>query len=238
MSTSTGVFYAFARNINTDWSGRYLIAFANRDVADTWHRTVIDSVAQGYPKFASVKRTALQWYTYNPDVGSITDTVNDSKVALALRGQIFFTLLNDREHRILSTIPVLNYRDHINGASFYIRSVSQPDIYWFYNAAEMAVVASRHRRTRFTITIADRARAPGTIIIGSDDVYITTPSGANVGVANSLDDQLSRSANPFPFRFSAFHGDFQIDESLSESLDPGLEPIVRNPGKGETWDLV
>jgi len=237
MSTSTGLFYAYAKNINDDSYWRYLIVFANRDVADTWYRAVIDSVAQGYLKFAAVKRTAPQFYTHDGEVGPIMDTVNDSRVALALRGQVFFTLLHRRDERILSVIPVLNYTDHINGAGFYIRSVPQPDTYWFYNASERAVVASRHRRTRFTVTIADQARAPGTIIIGSDDVYITTPSGANVGIANNV-DQLSRSANPFPFRFSAFHSDFQIDESLSETLDADLEPLVRNPGKGEAWELV
>ncbi|KAG8866570.1 hypothetical protein FRB97_003899, partial [Tulasnella sp. 331] len=214
---------------------RYLITFVNRDVADTWYRAVTDSVARGYSRFAGIRRTSLQWYTHDPR--NIHETVNDSQVALALRGKVFFTLLHDRDGRILSTIPVLNYTDHINGNGFYIRSVSQPDTCWFYNASERTVVASRHRRTRFTITIADQARALGTIIIRSDDVYITTPSGASVGVSNNL-DQLGRSANPFPFRFSAFLGDFQIDEALSESLDADLEPIVRNPGKGEAWELV
>ncbi|KAG8868312.1 hypothetical protein FRB97_002493 [Tulasnella sp. 331] len=229
--------------LKNDWGGRYLITFANRDVADTWYRAVTDSVSQGYRRFAGVQRISLQWYTHDPE--NIWETVNDPKVAFNLRDKVFFTLLNDKNCRVLSTIPVLNYADHVNGARqmllitvFYIRSVPQPDTYWSYDSSKGAVFASRSRRTMFTITIADHARAPGTIIVGSDDVYITTPSGIDVGIANTL-NQLSRSVNPFPLRFSSFYGDFQIDHSLSESIDHVNDTvIVRNPGKGETWELV
>ncbi|KAF5369105.1 hypothetical protein D9615_010418 [Tricholomella constricta] len=234
-NSSKGLFYAYAKNINDDWSYRYLITFATRDVADTWYRAVTDSVASGYQRFAAVKRVSLQFYTHDP-AGNIPDTITDPKVALALRGQMFFTLIHDRDARILSVIPVLNYSDHISGASFYIRSVAQPDTYWYIDTSKPRsfVVASREHRTRFTITIADKNRAPGTVIIGGDDVYITTVDGTNIGISNQQ-DILGHSANPFPLRFSSFNSDFHIiffDPSSS------LAAVARNPGKGESWELV
>jgi len=34
------VFYAYAKNINDDWSYRYFIVFADRDTATGWWRAV------------------------------------------------------------------------------------------------------------------------------------------------------------------------------------------------------
>ncbi|KAF8073418.1 hypothetical protein FPV67DRAFT_745175 [Lyophyllum atratum] len=235
-TNSTGLFYAYAKNINDDWSWRYVITFATRDVADTWYRAVTDSVSGGYQKFATVQRVTSQFYTHNPGLGNISDTITDPKVAQSLRGQIFFTLLNDKNGRIQSIIPVLNYVDRGSGGRFYIRSVSQPDTYWYYDGSK--VIASRDRRTRFTITIA-KNKAAGTIMIGSDEIYITVGSGngssTNIGITNQQ-DQLSTSANSFPFKLSSFDGDFQIDYFLEGNTSLG--PIARNPGNGEGWELV
>ncbi|GLB45465.1 hypothetical protein LshimejAT787_2300250 [Lyophyllum shimeji] len=232
-TSSTGLFYVYAKNINDDWSYRYLITFATRDVADTWWRLVTDSVVGGYARFKSVQRVTSQFYTHNPGEGNIPDTITDPKVAQSLRGKIFFTLLNDRDGRILSVIPVQNWVDRSSGDRFYIRSSSDPSLYWYYNGSR--VVASRDRRTRFTVTIADRKRAPGTIMIGDDEVFISVGSSTNIGVANQQ-DQLSASDNPFPFKLSALNNDFQIDYYLEGKMTEGF--VTRNPGKGEGWELV
>ncbi|KAG8875363.1 hypothetical protein FRB98_007947 [Tulasnella sp. 332] len=176
---------------------------------------VTESVAQGYPKFTAIQRTSLQWHTWNGEVGNIMETINDSKVALALWGQAPFTLLYRRDERILTAFPA---------------STTQT------TSMELAPIPTQRSSTipNGSITLQP---PPGTIIVSSDDVYITTPSGANEGITSSL-DQLSRSANPFPFRFPAFHSHFQIDESLAGSLDTEPEPIVRNPEMGEEWELV
>ncbi|KAG5644896.1 hypothetical protein DXG03_007448 [Asterophora parasitica] len=237
IAANTGLFYAYAKNILDDVTYRYLITFASRDVADAWFRLVTDSVAGGYQRFASVQRVTQQFYTHNPAQGNIPDTITDTKVALELRGKVFFTLLNDRDGRIQSIIPVLNYAENVNGSSFYIRSVPQPDTYWYYDTSRNLVVASRERRTRFTVTLADKGRAANAIIIGSDDVYLAaTNSSSYIGVTNSQ-DRLGASVNPFPFRFSSFNGDFQIDFNW-DSNTSNVGALVRNPGKGERWELV
>ncbi|KAG8989411.1 hypothetical protein FRB94_014426 [Tulasnella sp. JGI-2019a] len=144
---STGLFYAYAKTINTDWSGRYMITFATRNVADTWFRAVTDSVAAGHKRFANVKRVSPQFYTHDDSEGLISETLNDPMVATALLGQVFFTLLNDRSARVLDPIPVFNYTDHINGDNFYIRSVVQLDTFWYYDASKGTVFAHRYRRS-------------------------------------------------------------------------------------------
>ncbi|KAG9006029.1 hypothetical protein FRB93_009130 [Tulasnella sp. JGI-2019a] len=137
---STGLLYAYAKVFNTDWSGRFMITFATRDVADTWFRLVTDSVAAGYKKFAGVKRVSPQFFTHDDAEGNIYDTIVDPMVAPSLLGLVFFTLLNDKGERVFNSIPVLNYTDHINGGSFYIRSVVQPDTFWYYDASNGSVL--------------------------------------------------------------------------------------------------
>ncbi|KAG8994107.1 hypothetical protein FRB94_010103 [Tulasnella sp. JGI-2019a] len=226
------VFYPY--QIRDNWDASYLITFATRDVADTWFRAVTDAVAKGYNKFDGIKRISMQFYLFNHH---ILDTVTDPKVAAALHDQVFLTFLNAQDRRVTSTVPVLNYTDHTNGTSFYIRSVAQPDTYWFYDATSDTVVAHRSRRSQFTIKIVDGARSPGTIIIGSDEIYITTTSGVNVGVANR-ENHLSYSTNPSPLKFSSFaNRDFQI-AYCEEDRHPYLGPVARNPGKGEKWELL
>ena len=92
-----------------------MITFATRDVADSWWRAVCDSVASGHQTFAGVQRVSMQLYTHNPNVGNIINTVTDARCAGNLLGKVFFTLLYDRDSRILSVAPVLNYTDHISG---------------------------------------------------------------------------------------------------------------------------
>ncbi|KAF8073419.1 hypothetical protein FPV67DRAFT_1736772 [Lyophyllum atratum] len=236
--TSTGLFYAYAKNINDDWSYRYLITFATRDVADTWFRAVSDSAAAGYQRFASVQRVTPQFYTHNRGHGNIPDTITDPKVAQSLQGKIFFTLLNDRDGRIFSVIPVFDYTDHLSGGSFYIRSIAQPDTYWYYDFHNYVLI-SRDRRTRFTITLADKDKAAGTVMIGSDEVCITAGSATNIGpVSDYQQNQLRNSRNPFPFKFSSFrNGDFEI-EFQSDVINSTLGRVAWNPGKGERWELA
>ncbi|KAG8990397.1 hypothetical protein FRB94_013422 [Tulasnella sp. JGI-2019a] len=238
MST-TGLFYAFAKSILDDAYWRFLITFATRDVADSWFRAVEDSVHAGYTKYADVKRVSPQWYTHNPNVGRIDETILDPKVAAAFSGKIFFTVLANREERekTMVILPILNYADHINGATFSVRSVTQPDTFWYYDPAKKAVFASCNNRTRFTITIAGGAKPPRTVMIGSDDVYIaSTSDNVSIGIANSQTGQLGLSAHPFPFRFSAFATDFLPVTAHRNGVS--AEEVIRNPGKGEKWELV
>ncbi|KAG5652821.1 hypothetical protein H0H81_003537 [Sphagnurus paluster] len=240
MST-TGLFYAYAKNIKDDATCRYLITFATRDVADTWFRAVTKSVADGYKKFSAVQRVAPQFYTHNPGEGNIRETINDARVPLAsdLKGKVFFTLIHDRDARIQSIVPVLNYVDRISGKSYFIRSVADPNAFWYYDASRDILVASSDRRSRLTITIAEKAHAAGSLILASDEVFITVASGpcigTNIGVTNQK-DHLSRSVNPFQIKFSSLDEDFQVDYYLEGNTNLG--PIARNPGKGERWEII
>ena len=64
---------------------------------------------------ASVKRITPQFYTHNPGTANIATSITNTQVAAQFLGQVFFTLLNDRDGRILSIIPNQVVTDNING---------------------------------------------------------------------------------------------------------------------------
>lgn len=134
MSYQPGLFYAYAKHVcdhgqfstsadisvrqsTTDWAWRYIIVFVNAATADEWWRAVTNSVAGGYQRFAGVQRVSSQFYVHNPDVndGNIMQTINDERCAKQFLGRVFFTILNDRDGRVLSEAPIINYANHISG---------------------------------------------------------------------------------------------------------------------------
>lgn len=121
--------------INHDSTWRFVITFATRDVADSWYRAVTDSVANGYSKFAAVKRVTPQFYTHDPGAGNIQDTITDKRVAADFLKRVFFTLMDDRGGRKQSIIPILsNNTEHVSGdrsvGSWHIIAfLEEPDVW-------------------------------------------------------------------------------------------------------------
>jgi len=134
MATSPGLFYAYAKNASQndlrnmlsnlfyqdsdDWSSRYLITFASRAVADEWWRAITLSIGRGYTRFSHVIRHSAQFYSFNNRIAQIFETLTDSNVTVEgsnLLSKVFFTLLDDRNGRVVCPAPVLNYTEHRSG---------------------------------------------------------------------------------------------------------------------------
>ncbi|GAW00584.1 protein [Laccaria bicolor S238N-H82] XP_001878005 [Lentinula edodes] len=245
MASPPGLFYAYAKNIRDDWSYRYIIAFESRQVSDEWWRVVTASVDNGYPRFAGVKRLSAQWYTHDPAANAfIHETINDPKCAPQFLGKVMFTLLNDRDARTLSVSPVLNFADHVNGGTFFIRSTLRPELFWYYHPDIGQILASTSRRTRFDVRIAAKDKALGTIMIGSDKVSISVAGQQdfNVGVATGSTDLAIQKNGLFQFDFSDFNdGNFGLNflhKAASGDFVQGVVATVTRQNYGERWELV
>ncbi|KAF8880285.1 hypothetical protein BD779DRAFT_1093174 [Infundibulicybe gibba] len=234
---STELFYAWVKNANDNVTYRYMITFSTRDVADGWWRAITDSVAGGYQRFSNIQRVNLQFYTHNPLVANIPETIVDPKCAKSFSGQVFFTSVPDRDQRIVGNTfeESLSYTDRVSGSSFFIRSVVEPRAFWYCDE-DGAVRASPDRRTRFKISIADKQKPAGTIMIGSDDVTIGILDSANyVGIlpapkGSKSDDALVVTSTPFSFKFADFSGGFDVE------YDKDYISTLRWR-KGEKWEL-
>lgn len=103
-------------NVSYPADFRYLINFANRDVADQFWRAIQKAVADKVPQWDSVARVTPQLYTHNPAVKNIIQSVLDPKVAPDLFDKIFFQLLASRDGvSNVGTIPIQGIPDHISG---------------------------------------------------------------------------------------------------------------------------
>lgn len=103
-------------NVSYPADYRYLITFANRDIADQFWRAIQKAVADKVPQWDSVARVTPQLYTHNPALKNIIQSVLDPKVAPNLFDKIFFQLLTSRDAvASVGTIPTQAITDHING---------------------------------------------------------------------------------------------------------------------------
>ncbi|KAI0089191.1 hypothetical protein BDY19DRAFT_906102 [Irpex rosettiformis] len=231
-----GLFYAYAKTITDDWSSRYLIVFASRTVADEWWRAVSTSTVPNYA--TTIRRVTPQYYTYNAGLANIATTITTAGVAQQFLGTVFFTLLNDRDGRILSVIPPLtgDVADHINGNWFYIRSKGPNPVYW-YATPSGQIVASRTQSTRFRISATDKS-LNNAVLIGNDQINIATTGGLSVNVSNYGNLQVSGKADTF--RFGDLTSGFRVNAYGNELL-PGVSSnavVKTSENDAQEWELT
>ncbi|KAH7906055.1 hypothetical protein BJ138DRAFT_1117914 [Hygrophoropsis aurantiaca] len=185
-----GLFYAYFRNVNDDYSYRYVAVFATREVADEWWRAVSESSNVQFAN--SVKRLTPHLYTHNPNVYVVYTSLTTAGVATNFLGRVFFTLLPNRDvYTGFVPIPSPEITDHVSGNIFFIRSKANPEEYWYCPPSHSGLVASgtpvyasTTNRTRFRVT-----RIPGSgstpansIIIGTDKVSVELAASADLSV--------------------------------------------------------
>ncbi|KAH7906056.1 hypothetical protein BJ138DRAFT_1117915 [Hygrophoropsis aurantiaca] len=185
-----GLFYAYFRNVNDDWSYRYVAVFATREVADEWWRAVSES---SNSRFAgSVKRITPQLYTHDPNIYLVFTSLTTADVAPKFLGKVFFTLLPNRDaYTGFAPIPSPAMTDHVSGNIFFIRSKANPEEFWYCPPGQSGLVAggtpvysSTGNRTRFRIArISDSGSTPAnSIMIGSDKISIELAASADLSV--------------------------------------------------------
>jgi len=239
-----GIFYAYAKNVNDNWSWRIVIVFASREVADEWWRAVSTSNTR-YSD--NIKRISPQFYTHDPDWGNITETVTEPLVAPQFLTAVFFTLLPDKDGRALNIIPVQDVTDHVSGHSFYIRSRSNRGVYWCCPRTPSGninlgthVFASGTEPTRFCVRIRAHDEGPnpnGTIMIGSDAVTICLTSGdgdLSVTVDNGSGGLTVGKGQPAYFKFSDLRDAFRVGTGQAAGI---ITWDVGGGNHGEEWEL-
>lgn len=103
-------------NVSYPADFRYVINFANRDIADQFWRAIQKAVADKVANWDTVARVTPQLYTHNPALKNIIQSVLETKVASHLFDKIFFQLLTSRDTVAgVGTIPTQVITDHING---------------------------------------------------------------------------------------------------------------------------
>ncbi|KAF9052069.1 hypothetical protein BJ165DRAFT_1524937 [Panaeolus papilionaceus] len=140
------------------------MTFANRSVADEWWRVISESSSGPY-----FQRQNAQFYSYNHEELNILHFFIDDhfkSISDRFLGRVFMTLIDDKVGRNLPVIPNQDVVDHCNGDWFYIRSKSNPSLYWFLFDDRVGV--SETNPTKFRVK--RRNLDSKAIMIGSDAV--------------------------------------------------------------------
>jgi len=230
------VFYAYVKNVNDDWSARYVVTFSSRSIADEWWRAVSTSKTE----YADgVKRISPEYYTHDWPKLNAYNTINDPKVALSLRDNVIFQLMNDRDGRDMSIIPLQYFKDYVSGNAFFIRSKASPSEYWYCPGSTSGsnICVSRTERTRFRIS---ERNGTGTIMIGSDDITITLASADLSVRVEDNSGQLVVSKNPESgWKFSDLLNGFSTGATLwdKNGTNEHVKELFRTVD-GEEWELV
>ncbi|KAI9566242.1 hypothetical protein HD554DRAFT_2040457 [Boletus coccyginus] len=199
------------------------------------------------PYAANIQRTSPQFYTQNGALGNVVNSFTRADFAppKLFLTRMFFTLLNDRDERILSVAPPINITDHINGKWYFTRSQSDTHRYWYSrdgsaclvcgDAASRAVHVSTHCRSRFRIRVDD-ANASNK----SEVMIYSTPNGYTLrtdDTGNLVGTKVSGTATDLEFR--DLKDRFGARRDLKLENNEFCEHVVAVEGDvGRDWELV
>ncbi|KAF7974406.1 hypothetical protein HWV62_12256 [Athelia sp. TMB] len=142
--------------------------------------------------------------------------------------------------------------DLASGNSFFIRSKAEPYDYWFCPTTSGRITAgtkiytSREERTRFRVRIADAQMAPGTIMIGTDEIVVSLAFAPDleVNVRDGVVVAESGGASAGKLKLSDVRAGFasggrrRVVDDQNDSDIVVKELIEAKDGSGEGWELV
>ncbi|KAF9042894.1 hypothetical protein BJ165DRAFT_1529050 [Panaeolus papilionaceus] len=217
------LFYAYIHNIRDDNTLRLIMVFATRGIADQWWRAISSSVHAGF-----FQRISPQFYTHD-DRCSVYEFFTHERfkpMSEKFRGKMFFTWIDDRTGRGLPIIPPQVITDHISGNWFYIRSTTNPSLYWHLQGDQ--IIVSNEKTTQFQIK--GRSLKDGTIMIEEDPITIHIDNRRHVALDRS--GALLESGVAYEFKFS----DFESGGFLMEEDGVITYGVVRS--HSHLWELV
>jgi len=218
------VFYAYAKNNLDDITYRYLITATSLEVLDEWWRVISG-------KNIGFARVTPEFYTFSASVVLPPTTVENANYAPQFLNLLMFTLLNDRDGRIFSLFPPQHPSDHVSGGTFYIRSKSDPEMFWYVTSGGN-VYASSSNRTRFQIQTTDSTLV-GQTMIPTDQIEILVAGTTNSYVSSGSNNTLAISNEAESYAFSDLTGPSTFLAQGPTSGTPVLSVVF-----GEAWHLA
>ncbi|KAJ5922522.1 hypothetical protein N7516_010225 [Penicillium verrucosum] len=209
------VFYAYAKNVSNmrdeeEW--RYVIVATNMEVLDEWYRTLQERLPAG-----AIGRPRKDYQSTK--VGKETPEFDD---------RVKFTWLPRVDGRNYVTFYNKHVVDHISGNSFFIRSKSNPSVFWY--AENDKIRAGQQGRTRFRITGRDLEGSA--VMINGDPISITPVHDWNRSVCVQHNGDLGLGHRSHDFKLADLKNGF-----LSSGL--GFDTKVTKVNHdGEEWELV
>ncbi|KAB8231999.1 hypothetical protein BDV23DRAFT_163520 [Aspergillus alliaceus] len=218
------VFYAYSKSIKDDVHWRYLITAPSLEVMDEWYRAMQKALPTGV-----ITRQSPEFYVHDPsrvDLGRCTWTGHN--IVPEFMNRMTFALLNNVDGPLY--LPFYNGHvcDHRSGKCFYIRSKSDPSVFWFADAN--GIHAATGKRSRFRITGRDTDK--DTVLVRGDSISISPVDHRDRFVSVAGDGLLTLDWRGDDFKFGEFKYGFASDDW------EGRARVRRVNDDGEEWELV
>ncbi|KAF5695080.1 hypothetical protein FDENT_639 [Fusarium denticulatum] len=217
------VYYAFLKWQTSEPNYRYLLTAPDAETIDEWWREAstkdLEHVKRLGPDFYSWDSGAQAW-----------------DLAPSFLNRIIYTLLNDRDGRIISNFAQPPRVSVLSGDSYYIRSKSSPELYWLEKGG--LIYATKQGRTRFTFRLdgerdSDRNR---TVIIGKDYISVSAVGGsAQKYVSVNDNGEVVLSGHSCRMYYSDLKNMYLAQ---GEAGDLKSATVMKTDGFGEEWELV
>ncbi|RJE24909.1 hypothetical protein PHISCL_02741 [Aspergillus sclerotialis] len=215
------------KQIKDDVTWRYLIIAPTMETIDEWFRALQERIGCEH-----IIRVSPEFYAHDPgkvDLGRSTFT---GREVPQFMNKMMFILLHDVGGRIFTTFSNNLVVDHTSGNTFYIRSKSDPRVFWQERCGK--IYASQWGRTRFRICINDKKHEhDGKVMIPSDSISITLAHDDNAFIGTERGGGLIIDQHGLNLTLGDFNKIF-----VSTYSDHDNNRIIRHVHGGEEWELV
>lgn len=223
------VFYAYLKYKKTTDTFRYVLAAPSVEVLDEWWRKVSSLDLE-------FERLSPEWYTYNQT--SVESTLTNAAQAPEFLNKIMVQLQNDSGGRGFDTFPKQHFTNHISGQTFFIRSKSDPSLFWYVeedkSSANDHVYVSKEGRTKFCIEAKDKNLA-GKVLISADQILISVASSPKMYITPGSDGVM-RTGQYAHSCVSTSFGNLKSGYFLAKGI--GASTAVVESDFGQEWELV
>ncbi|RBQ68747.1 hypothetical protein FVER14953_08682 [Fusarium verticillioides] len=209
------VYYAFLKWQTSEPNYRYLLTAPDAETIDEWWREASTKDPE------HVKRLGPGLYSW----GSGAQAWD---LAPSFLNKIIYTLLNDRDGRIISNFAQPPRVSILSGDS--------PELYWLEKGG--LIYATKQGRARFTFRLdgerdSDRNR---TVIIGKDYISVSTVGGsAQKYVSVNDNGEVVLSGHSCRMYYSDLKNMYLAQ---GESGDLKSATVMKTDGLGKEWELV
>ncbi|KAH7174943.1 uncharacterized protein B0J16DRAFT_375687 [Fusarium flagelliforme] len=217
------VYFAFLKYLPSEPHWRYILAAPDAETIDEWWREASAN------KDNDVKRLSPDFYSWNNTGKNAWD------LAPEFKDRIIYSLLSDTGHRNIPTFHQPKRADVTSGQSFYIRSKSNPELYWL--AKNDQIWATTQGRTRFVFRIDGDHDDKKTVLIGSDQISIAPVGGESSQKYVSVSDnsEIVLSGHSCRMYFRDLKTNFLAQGETGSS---GSALVTKVEGHGEEWELI
>ncbi|KAG8673896.1 hypothetical protein FPOAC2_07373 [Fusarium poae] len=217
------VYYAYVKYVAPEkryW--RYILAAPDAETIDEWWREASSNADN------NLARLAPDFYTWSSGA-------NVWDLGPKLADKIMISSVSNQDSSNPETFHQPERADVVSGNSFYIRSKSNPKLYWL--AKDDQLWATNQGRTRFVFHIDGDHDNKKTVVIGSDQISIVPVGGESKQKYVSVSDnsELVLSGHSCRMYYSDFKRNFLAQGETGSS---GSALITKVEGHGEEWELI